>query len=132
MERLDHTRTVAAALVHLGEAGLSDAGLSHKVDALVDAHLVTFTTSVRQTAAMRKILGDEFLSLAPFTELSYRIWRRIMREDTDLPEPLRVASDMLLPELEFPPPAPSIPRRAVAPPTPRAAGKAQRSFFSWR
>ncbi len=133
MERLDHTRTVAAALVHLGGAGSGDAGLSHKVDTLVDAYLVTFSASARQTAAMRKILADEFLGLAPFTELSYRIWRRIMREDTDLPEPLlRVASDLLLPELEFPPPAPFIPQRAVAAPPPRAAAKAPRSFFGWR
>jgi hypothetical protein len=115
MERLDHTRTVAAALVHLGEAGSGDAGLSHKVDALVDAYLVTFSASARQTAAMRKILADEFLG----------------REDADLPEPLRVASDLLLPELEFPPPAPFILQRSVAPPS-RAAAKARRSFFGWR
>jgi len=107
MERLDHTRTVVAALVHLGDAGidhmrLDRTGLSRKVDALVDAYLVSFSSSARQTTAMRKILADEFLATAPFTELSYRIWRRIMREDTDAPEPpLRVSSDLLLPELDF-------------------------------
>ncbi len=107
MERLDHTRTVAAALVQLGNAAnesasTDHAGLSNKVDALVDAYLVSFASSARQTAAMRKVLADEFLNVAPFTELSYRIWRRIMREDTDLPEPLlRVASALLLPDLDF-------------------------------
>jgi hypothetical protein len=107
MERLDHTRTVAAALVHLGEAGFDHAGtdrtiLAHKVDTLVDGYLVSFASSAKQTTAMRKILADEFLAAAPFTELSYRIWRRIMREDTDAPEPpLRVSSDLLLPDLDF-------------------------------
>ena len=107
MERLNHTRTVAAALVQLGEAftesvSTDHAGLSGRVDALVDAYLVSFASSARHTAAMRKILADEFLGLAPFTELSYRIWRRIMREDADLPEPvLRVASELLLPDLDF-------------------------------
>lgn len=109
MERLDHTRTVAAALVQLGDAftesvSTDHAGLSGKVDALVDAYLVSFASSVRHTAEMRKVLADEFLSLAPFTELSYRIWRRIMREDTDLPEPLlRVSSELLLPDVDFVP-----------------------------
>lgn len=109
MERLDHTRIVAAALVQLSDTGnesaLADhAGLSHKVDTLVDAYLVSFASSARHTAEMRKILADEFLSLAPFTEPSYRIWRRIMREDTDLPEPLlRVSSELLLPDVDFAP-----------------------------
>ena len=103
MERLDHTRTVAAALVQLGDsAGADHPGLSYKVDTLVDGYLVSFASSAKQTTAMRKILADEFLSLAPFTELSYRIWRRIMREEAEAPEPpLRVASDLLLPDLDF-------------------------------
>ncbi len=71
---------------------------------------MTFNTSARQTAAMRKILADEFLAAAPFTELSYRVWRRIMRDDTDLPEPLRVTSDLLLPDVDFAPPANFIPQ----------------------
>jgi hypothetical protein len=141
MERLDHTRTFAAALVHLGDAcgesadhaGADHTVLSRKVDKLVDAHLVSFNTSAKQTLAMRKILADEFLNLAPFTELSYRIWRRIMREDTDAPEPpLRVASECLLPDLDFPPPAPFIPQRAVAVLPSRPAAKASRSFFRRR
>lgn len=107
MERLDHTRTVAAALVQLSDTGADHAGadhtvLTHKVDKLVDAYLVSFASSAKQTTAMRKILADEFLGLAPFTELSYRIWRRIMREDAEAPEPvLHVASDLLLPDLDF-------------------------------
>jgi hypothetical protein len=102
MERLNHTRTVAAALVQLQAAGLDRARLCVRVDALVNAHLASFIVSARQTQAMRKILGDEFLSLAPLTELSYRMWRRIMHQDTDLPEPvLHVASDQLLPDVDF-------------------------------
>jgi hypothetical protein len=133
VERLDHTRTVVSALVGLADAGSDHAGLSRKVDALVDAYLVSFSSSARQTAAMRKILADEFLACAPFTELSYRIWRRILRDDTDVPEPpLRVTSELLLPDVDFPPPAAFIPRRAVAAAPPRAAGKAPRSFFGWR
>jgi hypothetical protein len=102
MERLNHAHTVAAALVQLESAGLDRAKLCVKVDALVNAYLARFIVSAKQTAAMRKILGDEFLSQAPLTELSYRIWRRIMHQDTDLPEPvLRVASDQLLPDVDF-------------------------------
>jgi hypothetical protein len=141
MDRLDHTRTVVSALVRLADTGPDRTGLdrtgrdrvvlSRKVDAMVDAYLVSFSSSARQTAAMRKILADEFLAAAPFTELSYRIWRRIMCEDTDVPEPpLRVTSGLLLPELDFPPPAAFIAQRAVAPP--RAATKARRSFFGRR
>jgi hypothetical protein len=143
MERLDHTRTVVAALVHLGDAGFDQqtndrAGadhvvLSRKVDALVDGYLVTFNTSARQTAAMRKILADEFLAAAPFTELSYRVWRRIMRDGTDLPEPpVRVNSDLLLPDLDFTPPPKFTPQRAAAP-RPSAGGRGLlRSFFGSR
>jgi hypothetical protein len=102
MERLNHTRTVAAALVQLQAAGLDRARLCVRVDALVNAYLVSFIVSAKQMAAMRKILGDEFLASAPLTELSYRMWRRIMLQDTDLPEPvLRVASDELLPDVDF-------------------------------
>jgi hypothetical protein len=106
MERLDQTRTVAAALVQLSDAGSDHAGLSNKVDTLVDGYLVSFNTSAKHTAAMRKILADEFLSVAPFTEASYRIWRRILREEADTPEPpLRVSSELLLPDLDFCPQA---------------------------
>jgi hypothetical protein len=138
MERLDHTRTVVAALVHLGDAGIDHtridhAGLSGKVDALVDAHLVSFSSSARHTAAMRKILADEFLAAAPFTELSYRIWRRILRDDTGAAEPpLRVASDLLLPELDFPPPVAFIPDRAATRPSAERGRRSLRSFFGRR
>jgi hypothetical protein len=143
MERLDHTRTVVAALVHLGDAGFDRQSndrvgadhvvLSRKVDDLVDGYLVTFNTSARQTAAMRKILADEFLAAAPFTELSYRVWRRILHDDTDLPEPpLRVTSDLLLPELDFTSPPKYTPQRAAAP-RPSASGRGLlRSFFGSR
>jgi hypothetical protein len=138
MARLDHTRTVAAALVQLEAAGLDHAGLDHtglsrKVDALVDAYLVSFNVSAKQTAAMRKILADEFLATAPFNEQSYRIWRRIMHEDAESPEPvLRVASGQLLPELDFSPRAPFVPQRAPAQKPSDLARKAPRSFFGWR
>jgi hypothetical protein len=135
MERLDHTRTVAAALVQLGDAGIDGigtdhVGLSRKVDALVDGYLITFNTSARETAAKRKVLADEFLAHAPFTELSYRVWRRIMRDDTDLPEPmLRVTSASLLPDVDFPRPAAVIRQHAAAMPRLRESGKVRRSFF---
>jgi hypothetical protein len=133
VERLDHTRTVAAALVQLEASSFDRACLSGKVDTLVDGYLVSFNVSAKQTAAMRKILADEFLSLAPFTELSYRIWRRIMREDTDLPEPvLRVASDMLLPDVDFPLPVVFIPQRTAATTRPSevVGRRPLRAFFS--
>ena len=139
MERLDHMQTVVAALVHLGDAGPDcagkDAGLSGKVDKLVDGYLVSFNVSALQTTAMRKILADEFLATAPFTELSYRIWRRIMREDAETPEPvLHVASDQLLPDLDFAARPVFTPQRPAAPkPKPSAlAQKKPRSFFGLR
>ena len=118
MERLDQTRTVVAALVQLGDAGIEcigtdHVGLSRKVDALVDGYLVTFNTSARETAAKRKVLADEFLALAPFTELSYRVWRRIMCDDTDLPEPLRDSSALLLPAVDFAMRADFVPQSAA-------------------
>ncbi len=139
MERLDHIRTVVAALLHLGDAGPDgagkDAGLSGKVDKLVDGYLVSFNISALQTTAMRKSLADEFLATAPFNELSYRIWRRIMREDAETPEPvLRVASDQLLPDLDFSSRPAFVPQRASVPkPKPAAlAEKKPRSFFGLR
>jgi hypothetical protein len=133
MERLDHTRTVAAALLQLEAVDFDRAVLSRKVDTLVDAYLVSFNVSARQTTAMRKILADEFLAAAPFTEQSYRIWRRIMHEDADLPEPvLHVASDQLLPELDFSSRPAFIPQRAAAAKPSALAEKRPRSFFRLR
>jgi hypothetical protein len=133
MERLDHTRTVAAALVQLEGSGFDRARLCVDVDKLVNAYLAGFIVSAKQTTAMRKILGDEFLAAAPLTELSYRIWRRIMREDTDLPEPvLHVASDQLLPELDFSSRPAFIPQRAAAAKPSALAEKKPRSFFRLR
>jgi hypothetical protein len=99
MERLDQargiqTRTVAELLT------LDVGGLPAKVDALVDVYLEGFGAA--QTIAMRTELADEFLAAAPFTELSYRIWRRILRDDNYLPEErVRVPSDQLLPEVDL-------------------------------
>jgi hypothetical protein len=133
MARLDHMQTIVAALVHLGDAGPDCAGLSGKVDKLVDGYLVSFNVSALQTTAMRKILADEFLATAPFTELSYRIWRRIMREDAETPEPvLRVASDQLLPDLDFAARPVFTPQRAAAPKPSALAQKKPRSFFGLR
>jgi hypothetical protein len=135
MERLDHTRTIAAALAQLEASGLDRALLCVKVDKLVNGYLAGFIVSARQTTAMRKILGDEFLAAAPLTELSYRIWRRIMREDTDLPEPvLHVASDQLLPDLDFSSRPAFVPQRA-APQKQKPSALAEkkpRSFFGLR
>jgi len=141
MERLDHMQTVVAALLHLGDAGpdcagKDHAGLSGKVDKLVDGYLVSFNVSAMQTTAMRKILADEFLATAPFTELSYRIWRRIMREDAETPEPvLRVASEQLLPDLDFSARPVFTPQQRPAAPKPKPSALAQkkpRSFFGLR
>jgi hypothetical protein len=94
MVRFDHTHIVAALLALDGD------GLRERVDALVDAYLEG--CGGKHTASLRTALADEFLTAAPFTEQSYWIWRRIMRDDTYLPElPPRVPSELLLPPVEF-------------------------------
>lgn len=94
MERLDHPRTVADLVA------LDGSDLAGRVDALVDACLEA--SGGAPAAAIRNRLADEFLAAAPFTALSYRIWRRILRDDTQLPElPERVPSELLLPDLDF-------------------------------
>jgi hypothetical protein len=56
-----------------------------------------------------------------------------MREDTDLPEPiLHVASDQLMPELDFSSRPAFIPQRAVAVKPSALAEKKPRSFFRLR
>jgi hypothetical protein len=51
------------------------------VDSLIDAYLVG--TDSEQLWQKRAELALEFLDAAPFSELSYRIWRRISGEDDD-------------------------------------------------
>lgn len=79
---------------------LDGTGGPGRVDALVDAYLAAAGSG--DTVIARNALAEEFLAAAPFTAVSYRIWRRILRDDTDLPElPVRVPSELLLPPIEF-------------------------------
>jgi len=97
MLRLDHSGTIAALVA------LDGAELPHRVDALVDAYLGGFGAA--QTVAMRRSLADHFLTAAPFSERSYRVWRRILREQDDRPEVREVKpwtpSAMLLPAIDL-------------------------------
>lgn len=94
MDRLAQARTIAALLA------LDATGVPAGVDAVVEAYLGGFDAA--QTAAERTGLADEFLAAAPFAELSYRIWRRILRDDNYLPEEqVRVPSELLLPSVDF-------------------------------
>lgn len=93
MSKPDHARIIAEL------TALDGKDLPGRVDALVDAYL---GFGAAQTPAIRNRLAEEFLAAAPFTELSYRIWRRILRDDTDMPEdPVRLPSDLLLPAVDF-------------------------------
>ena len=75
MERVDHTRTVAAALVQLQAVVLIAPAVRQGRTGLVDAYPVSFNVSAMQTTAMRRISPATRLATAPFTEISYRIWR---------------------------------------------------------
>jgi hypothetical protein len=97
MLRLNHSGTIAALVA------LDGADLPGRVDALVDAYLVGFGAA--QTAVMRRSLADKFLTAAPFSERSYRVWRRILREE-DAVQEVREAkpwtpSAMLLPAIDL-------------------------------
>ncbi|MFY9692349.1 MAG: hypothetical protein WBF24_00295 [Xanthobacteraceae bacterium] len=94
MERIDSVKTIGA-LVALRAA-------DHQIDALVDAYLVG--RDPEQFCSKRSELAQEFLNAAPFSELSYRIWRRIAGEGDDEAE-AQVAftgsSMQFLPTVEF-------------------------------
>jgi hypothetical protein len=75
----------------------------YQVDALVDAYLAGWDPE--QFCSKRSELAHEFLNTAPFTELSYRTWRRIAGEDDDDFAETQVAfiapSMRFLPTVEF-------------------------------
>jgi hypothetical protein len=63
-------------LVALQESDSVD--LARKVDAIVDPYVAGFG---RQTRSMRDELANAFHTEAPPTELSARIWLRILRDE---------------------------------------------------
>jgi hypothetical protein len=75
VKRLNLTETLEAL------AALEEADVPARVDALADAYLVGFGPT--RAAMMRRELARAFLTAAPFTELSYRIWQRLGLDDED-------------------------------------------------
>lgn len=74
METLDQC---VKGLMGLEESDAVD--LARKVDAIVDSYVVGFG---RQTRSMREELANAFQTEAPPTELSARIWLRILRDES--------------------------------------------------
>jgi hypothetical protein len=75
-----------------------------RVDAIVDAYLVGWDP--QEFCSKRSELAHEFLNAAPFTELSYFIWRRIAGEDgdddcADAQFAFTTPSERFLPPVEF-------------------------------
>jgi hypothetical protein len=97
MGRLDGARTIE----DLVALTLND--IPGQVDALVDAYLVGADSG--QFCLRRAELALGFLDAAPFSELSYRIWRRIAGEDQDEHEddklPYQSSSMQFMPPVEF-------------------------------
>jgi len=97
MQRLDSEKTLDALL------GLDRVDVRARVDALVDAYLVGWHSL--QFCSKRSELAHEFLNAAPFTELSYLIWRRIAGEDdgdcADAQFAFTTPSERFLPPVEF-------------------------------
>lgn len=91
MGRLDSERTIEDLIA------LTRSDLPGQVDALVDAYLVG--TDPEQFWQKRAELALGFLDAAPFSELSYRIWRRIAGEGDDMP--FQSPSMEFLPPVEF-------------------------------
>lgn len=82
---------------------LDRADLPARVDAVVGAYLVGWDP--REFCSKRSELAHEFLNAAPFTELSYLIWRRIAGEEdddcADAQYALTTPSERFLPPVEF-------------------------------
>jgi hypothetical protein len=82
---------------------LEEADVPARVDALADAYLVGFGPT--RAAMMRRELARAFLTAAPFTELSYRIWQRLGLDDEDSHSKaygeLRRPSQRFLPAVDF-------------------------------
>jgi hypothetical protein len=97
MNRPDAKTTIGALVA------LAAADVPAEVDALVDAYLIG--QDPEHFYCRRSELAHEFLNAAPFTELSYRIWRRIAGENGDEhAEPQSVSvtpSERFLPPVEF-------------------------------
>lgn len=97
MKRLEITETISAL------AALEDIDVPARVDALVDVCLVGLEPT--RAARMRRELAQEYLSAAPLTELTYRIWQRIARDDEDSYGQayieLRRPSQRFLPSVDF-------------------------------
>ena len=92
MGRFDSERAIE------GLIALTRSDIPGRVDALVDAFLVG--TDPERFCQKRAELALEFLNAAPFSELSYRVWRRISGEaDDELP--YHTPSMQFLPPVEF-------------------------------
>ncbi|HEX4043540.1 MAG TPA: hypothetical protein VHY10_17710 [Xanthobacteraceae bacterium] len=93
MDRLNSDRTIKDLVA------LTRGDIPGQVDALVDAYLVG--TDPGQLWQRRAELAHEFLNAAPFSELSYRIWRRIAGEDDNGEMMFQARSMEFLPPVEF-------------------------------
>lgn len=97
MRRLDSEMTINALMA------LPARDVPGGVDTLVDAYLVG--GDPERFSSQRGELAHEFLNAAPFTELSYRIWRRIAGEESDEYADTQLASatpsEQFLPSVEF-------------------------------
>jgi hypothetical protein len=97
MQQLD-SKTTINALLALGRVDVPA-----KVDASVDAYLVGWDP--QQFCSKRSELAHEFLNAAPFTDLSYLIWRRIAGVDgedcADAQLVSTTPSERFLPQVEF-------------------------------
>jgi hypothetical protein len=92
MDRLDSARVIE------GLIALTRSDIPREVDVLVDAYLMD--SDPGQLRPKRAELAQTFLNAAPFSELSYRIWRRIAGEDDD-EMPYQSGSMQFLPTVEF-------------------------------
>ena len=74
--------------------------IAGQVDAVVETYLVG--NDSEQLWQRHAELAYEFLNAAPFSELSYRIWRRITGEDDNGGVTFQARSMEFLPPVEFP------------------------------
>jgi hypothetical protein len=97
MQRVDPEKTIETLLT------LDRVDVPVRVDAIVDAYLVGWDP--QEFCSKRSELAHEFLNTAPFTELSYFIWRRIAGEVGDDCADAQFAfttpSERFLPAVEF-------------------------------
>ena len=91
MAGIDSEKSIGALMA------LRPVDVPYQVDALVDAYLVGWDTE--QFCSKRSELAHEFLNAAPFTELSYRIWRRIAGEGAD--DCAEAQVELVTPSMQF-------------------------------